>query len=526
MSKNAATTEVELKLAVDAASLPALRRRLAGWGPGRASRLDSVYFDTDDLQLAQHGAALRLRRSGRRWVQTLKTGDDGAALSRRGEWEVPAPGGRLALDRFDAGALPAWLRQIDPSTLAPRFRTRFERTVWDVDTAGARIEVALDIGEIVAGQGEAVRRVPLCEVELELKSHPQRPHGRDRRQPGGRRAAGTRALFDTALRLQGGPGTRRVALALLPLGQSKAARAVRLVSGGASVPVKAGAKGFTRRITARVRCGQALRSVIAHGTDVLLANSHGALVSDDPEFVHQARVALRRMRSAIRLLRRQVEFPAALLAEMRWIAGVLGEARDWDVLVCETLPALLGDAPATVAVAAADMLGNADSTRQSARARMRAALCTARFAALALRLARWGAGEDGAEGPRLREIAARRIERATRRLLREARDFAALDAQRRHRVRILAKRLRYGLELLAPALPKRTTGRWLAQLEPLQEELGRLNDAAVALQAVRQLPAPRELLDYSDRRAGQIGRAATERAQALLQRLAASPWPD
>ena len=98
-------------------------------------------------------------------------------------------------------------------------------------------------------------------------------------------------------------------------------------------PTKAAARGFVDALNPDMSVGVALRAIVAHGLDVLLANTDGLRDAHDPEFVHQARVAMRRMRSAIRLLdRRHADLPAALADELRWVGRFLGAARDWDVL--------------------------------------------------------------------------------------------------------------------------------------------------------------------------------------------------
>jgi triphosphatase len=143
--------EIELKLAVPAAALRPLRARLARLAPGQDQRLATTYFDTADLLLARNGMALRLRREGRRWLQTLKTGAAQRAFSTRGEWETPAPGGRLALDRLEDSPLPALLAAHRKPALQPLFTTRFVRSLRTVELGAARVEIALDRGEVVAG---------------------------------------------------------------------------------------------------------------------------------------------------------------------------------------------------------------------------------------------------------------------------------------------------------------------------------------------------------------------------------------
>ncbi len=455
--------EVELKLAVSPADLPRLRRRLERFGPSRRMRLETIYFDTPDGRLAAHGFALRVRRAGKRWIQTLKSETEAAALARRGEWEWPLPRGRLDRARLAETPLAALLADRPRARLVERFRTRFVRHTWIVDEDGACIELALDRGEIRAGE----RSQAICELELESKSGP------------------AEALPAAALRIA--RTGRGGALALLPLGESKARRGQRLAAGIAPQPVKARAQRVYAGLRADDDAEAALKRAVARATEVLLANAHGVLAHDDPEFVHQARVALRRMRSALRLLRGQIECPASVAADLRWIARTLGAARDWDVLVGQTLPAIAASLDPVVAPAFERLLAEAQRRRGRALDDARAALAAPRFAGAMLALLAWSAAPPRGGGPTLRMLAARLLHRQHARLFEAARAFAELSADKQHRVRILAKRLRYALDFLAVALPAREVGAWTARLAALQDELGAINDAAVAHAHLRKL---------------------------------------
>jgi triphosphatase len=485
--------ETELKLAVDAADLPRLRQRLQRFGGGQVQHLENVYHDTEDFALARSGMALRLRRVDRRWLQTLKTDDPGAALSRRGEWEWPAPRARLELARFASTPLAAWRRRHPRAQIVPRFRTRFERTVWT--TPDASIEIALDQGEILAGD----RSTPLCEVELELKD------------------GEASALWTLALELI---GTGKTAIALLALGESKASRGVRLALGDNAQPMKANAKAFASALTSRMSAGAALRSIVATGTRILLANAHGLRENDDPEFIHQARVAVRRMRSAIRLFEDDVEFPPRLAAGLRWIGRELGRARDWDVIVLHTLPTLaptLGPQLSPLAMSAA-------KRRDEARQNTAAILAGARFAALALKLAQWSE-TPAADTITLRALAPRSLRRAHRRLLKSARFFIALPPTEQHRVRIHAKRLRYATDVLACALAGGAVETFSAKLSALQDLLGAMNDVAITQEKLPRL-APRS--SDLESMQGALAQRRVEHAiasEAALAALARMPPP-
>ena len=89
--------EVELKLEVPADSLYRLARspllRAARKKSPKPATLVSVYFDTDKLELRNKGLSLRVRRIGRRHIQTIKReSGESAALFTRDEWEHPISG--------------------------------------------------------------------------------------------------------------------------------------------------------------------------------------------------------------------------------------------------------------------------------------------------------------------------------------------------------------------------------------------------------------------------------------------------
>ncbi|MCA1770285.1 MAG: CYTH domain-containing protein [Halomonas sp.] len=158
--------EVELKLALGQEGPKALRHHPLLAQPVQASHLGNTYFDTPEGALERSRMALRLRRVNGRVLQTVKTrGEGGGGLSTRGEWEWEVSGPELDLEGL-AELPPAALGQDVLERLVPRFTTDFHRETRMIDHAGARIEVALDEGEIVADN----RRVAIRELELELKA--------------------------------------------------------------------------------------------------------------------------------------------------------------------------------------------------------------------------------------------------------------------------------------------------------------------------------------------------------------------
>jgi triphosphatase len=200
--------EAELKLSLpesERAHAKQVLETLAG-GEGHAVRLSNVYFDTPALALKGARSALRVRLSGDRWLQTFKSGGGAqAGLHRRHEWEMPVAGDALETDALiaaierdltaagssaisDAGSSNAHstaaanshaerdglhaaletLRNAVPG-LGPLFRTDFTRTIWNIEEAGSEIEAGLDEGDVIVGEGEQRRTLPILEIELELK---------------------------------------------------------------------------------------------------------------------------------------------------------------------------------------------------------------------------------------------------------------------------------------------------------------------------------------------------------------------
>ena len=140
--------------------------RAAGKKSSKPATLVSVYFDTDKLKLRNKGLSLRVRRIGRRHVQTIKQ-DIGAsaALLDRNEWERDIASKQPELDAARDTALEPLLSKKLRRNLKPVFETRVRRTVYPIHSGDSEIELTIDKGKVEAGGQSS----PLCEVELELK---------------------------------------------------------------------------------------------------------------------------------------------------------------------------------------------------------------------------------------------------------------------------------------------------------------------------------------------------------------------
>jgi triphosphatase len=209
--------EIELKLAVPDAALAPLATWLdANAEPQGGATLLNVYLDTPERDLARQRAALRLRRKGSQWLQTLKTaGRSVDGLATREEYETPVDGEAIELARFPADAR-ARLAPL-AARLGPVFRTDFDRRTWIVHADGGDIEVALDVGMITAPASQAAERIQ--ELELEWLGGDQI----DQVGPTDDQIAAALRAF--AHRLQ-------AVAVLAPSDASKAARGYRLAAGG------------------------------------------------------------------------------------------------------------------------------------------------------------------------------------------------------------------------------------------------------------------------------------------------------
>lgn len=223
-------------------------------------------------------------------------------------------------------------------------------------------------------------------------------------------------------------------------------------------------------------------------TDACLAqiagNAAGVMAGADPEYLHQMRVGLRRLRCALDLCAPLAPCPPRLKKELDWLATALGAARDWQVLAHATLPRLAPQLPGRqlqpLQRAAAGMAASQCALAQ-------AALASARHAHLLLMLDQWRARARRRAGRRhpLRPFAHKLLRHAWARLLRRAAHSA--KARQRHRIRIAAKRLRYATEFFGTLYRPGPVRRLLKKLARLQDLLGELNDAAVARALLRQL---------------------------------------
>lgn len=238
-------------------------------------------------------------------------------------------------------------------------------------------------------------------------------------------------------------------------------------------------KATVPQLTRSMRVGEAYRVIANNCLDHIDGNRDG-VAARDGEAVHQMRVALRRWKSAGRLFRAVAVLPPELQAEVDWLAGQLGPARDWDVLASTTLPAIARRAADPVTRGAMTALGEAAD--EAARLRRQAAaqaVAAPRYTTLIDDLGAWANALEAGEQP-VAEFASTAMRRDRKRLARRARRLAHADAGQRHRVRIAAKKCRYDTEFFLSLHDSKSWRRYLRRLVAIQDALGALNDASVA----------------------------------------------
>jgi triphosphatase len=399
-----------------------------------------------------------VRREGRRWVQTVKGGGSAqGGLHQRAEMEIEVAGPRPDLSRVrDGDFAEAFASARLRAQLAPVFITEFTRVSRAIELdAEARVEASVDQGVIRSGK----RAEPLSELELELKGGP--PH----------------RLYDLALKL-----AEDVPLSIED--RSKAERGYALARDERAAPVKSRPATLHRGMSVNEAFKAVMWASLAH----LHANERGMLEGRDPEFLHQMRVALRRLRSAVSVF--TPPFPEPVIAplrnELRWLAASLGPARDWDVFVTETLPPIEAEFGAHGGLA--DFSARCDRMRRSAGARARRALRSARYRRLALSSAAWlssagwlselDAEADGELQSPVGEFAAAVLERRYSQVRKKGRKLGELSAVELHRLRIAIKKFRYAADFFAGLYEPGAAKQALKRLARLQDVLGSMNDAA------------------------------------------------
>ena len=458
-------SEIELKFLLDKTRSREIWTRvkaskLADGVPTRKT-LRSVYLDTPEHALKKAGIALRLRRDGRRWIQSVKTRARlHGGLAQVGEVENPAPGGRVCLDAIpDSSVREEIVDRVNGAPLQPVCETVIRRTTTElVLPDGTRAELAVDVGEVRAGE----RSAELSEVEIELL------------------AGSPSGLFDIAHLLVPDGGLRFSRL-------SKAARGYLLAEEGRIDLPLAPRNAHDVALDPAQTTEQAARDILRECLDQIATNVLVVRQLDDVEGPHQLRIGLRRLRSAFSVYGPVLQSPEMkrLDAEARWLGQEVGSLRDLDVVgndmvrrEAETHP----DEPGLSALA--DVLLQQAGERREQLLKL---LAGPRVQAFLIDLARfvetrgWLVPEEFGQTGRLAgpviEFAGQALNKRWKKVGKHAHGLETLTAEQRHKLRKELKKLRYAVEFFSSLFPAKRVDPFLKRLKKLQTVFGNLNDA-------------------------------------------------
>ena len=481
-------SEYEVKLAVPAAARQGLLKELSG-GEIETVPLHAIYFDTPDSSLSDRHVSLRVRREGDDWIQTLKAPGD--STLERFEDNVPlgTAASRKAPPRADlnrhtearAGeVIRAALGENRDEALQPVFEMKVERRLRRIERGGSVVELAFDEGELLA----LGRKAPVCELELELLEGD--------RQELLMLARRWRMQWDLSLSTS-----------------SKALRGRRLAEGEPfGQPVTARPPVLARKNPSR---GEFLGAVLDACMNQVLANAGEiAAGSRADEHIHQLRVGLRRLRTALRELPGLREAGEAVEPALLVVFRTLGEWRDRShvLQVIEPKIEAAGGRPVRFPAGFHEERDPAQAVRgptfQDALLRLLSFAETVR--------------EDDRKGVRGRVAA--RLDRLHEQVCDDGARFTKLIEERQHRVRKRLKRLRYLGEFVAPLYPEKAVERYLKALKPAQDALGEYNDEVMAASFYRELADAQEEARFAVTLL-EAGRSSEAKAcRKALQRLA------
>jgi inorganic triphosphatase YgiF len=490
-SSSSDPTEIELKFRLDPSHAEAVFEDVAG-AKGKVVSLTSTYYDTAAGALAKAGLALRVRHDGQNWTQTLKSAAAPAGAIGRGEWEAPVAGPKPDLALLKG--TPAQKALGRSRKLVPLFTVEVERRLAVRPLAHALVEAALDRGRVTAGE----RSEPLLELELELKQG----------KPGELLAFAAEARKTHGLAL------------------SFATKAGR----GLALRAKTGARAVKFRTPAlsdQMTAGEGFRAIARASLEQVVANAERLVETPGPEVIHQMRVGVRRLRSALSTFGPVVSDRrvAAVKAELKWLTGELDQARNLDVL--------LSGAYRRATRRKADPTGLVDLGRQlrlnrtAAYARARSAAESERFRALAMDTLVWlevgpwtGKAASGAKvrDKPLTEFADKALGKRRKTVLKRCDGLAQMSREARHHLRIDCKKLRYAADALSAlsGKPKRVE-RFEATLKALQDRLGELNDIATGERLAHGLTAAADIAGATDWAAGRLIGGEAAREAGLIQ---------
>ncbi len=445
--------EIELKLQLCSKTAKVLHEHpLLHKIESQKIRLLNTYFDTPALDLHARRVAMRFRKKGWAWLLTVKSAEPASGgLAMRNEWECPATPGVFDFSHVDDPKFRDYLESVTPQ-LHPVFTTNFRRQIWHIPFGESLIELALDRGK-VESKGKSM---PICEIELELISG----HIGD--------------IFALTKILQ-------KSYKLYPEIASKAERGYSLHRGQPIAPFRSRPSVLSEELSPVEAFQKIALSCLEH----FQRNEEGLRSSNDPEYVHQARVALRRLRSAIKLYTPVLpqDFVQAYGETWKALASALGDARNWDVFLDETLPSIRSAFPRTSELSRLKQEGIRHARRS--RKAISNVMALSEYPRLMIEFTAAVFALNEASNLPLIEFASDQLSRHAGKARKWAMRYEDLQPAERHKMRIYFKKLRYTLEFFSPLVPNKRLPSYLAMLNRLQDELGLINDHITAQTLVK-----------------------------------------
>ncbi len=453
--------EIELKLELASGTVDDLLVHPALSGltplPGQSGQLHAIYFDTADHALRREGLSLRIRHKNGSAIQTIKAeGPHGSLVMDRGEWETSVDG---QLDLSVAAKTPLASLVSDEATrksIVPVFTIDTDRKAFEADFNGSLIEASLDQAKISGAHQE----VTFSEVELELKE------------------GNPATLFAFARRLSEAAPFRLSVLA-------KSARGYRLLDTASLQPSRAKPIELPENAT----CAEAFQIIARSCLSQMLHNEALVRQTQDPIVLHQMRVGLRRLRSALSLFGKQLltdPESAEMKSELLWAGQAMGKVRDFDVLL-ERIRSSKAEYDTSQVI-------KVERGRGEAYRELLETLESRRFMETSLKAAAWiEAGtwattdtkkqKQARERP-ARDFAADEMSRRFKSIRKSGKRLRERSEEERHELRIRIKKLRYGTEFFGSLFPKAKAQKrrknLASVLEELQEMLGELHDLSVS----------------------------------------------
>ncbi|HEX6797555.1 MAG TPA: CHAD domain-containing protein [Ktedonobacterales bacterium] len=420
-------------------------------------RHNDVVLDTPSRELTAARQTLRIRHTPRATLMTLKgpTTREGAVFTRD-EIEAPVSEG-AASNPTDLALWPdAIAARIRPllngEPLEPLVRVGVARHRWHAIRDGELVaEIALDDGSVQAGG----RELPIHELEVEIK------------------AEGTRDDLDAL------SASLRADLPLAPEPLTKLQRGLALLDG--------------RNPAGQEAVSDLGRQALAAQLDKIRDHEHHARQGDDPDAIHDMRVAVRRTRTMLDVLSVSQAYRRGPLRKLRGrlkrLAGKLGNVRDTDVLLARV--ADYATRQPDLAADLAPLRDHLQRRRERAQRKLSEYLDSNAYSRAiddlgALVAGSYGAAEREGEPQTVAAFAGAAIWLRYERALGYDDSVRTRDPQRLHRLRVRCKQLRYTLELFAPRLGP-AADPLIEQLKRAQDTLGDMHDATVERELVTQL---------------------------------------